>query len=323
MEFVELYKKSETHKILSLDLQGKTISHAYLIISKDEMLLDEFCMLAIKEMFCVDGSAPCGKCVNCLKIEHSNMVDFEIYPKDEKSLVVEDIEKIVESAYIRPIESEYKVFWLKNFDDCTPQGQNKILKTIEEPPHNVVFFLTAKNIGGVLSTILSRTKKIFEKSLQTKDVCQFLLDKKIGDAELISNMCDGNLSTAIKIAENKDAKDIINLAIDTITNLKSSKDVIVFSSRILQLKKDIPFFLDTMLAMFRDIAVYENSDSVYFKNLSKQYENLKKVYNSQMIEKISKLINEVYQKFEFNCNITGVIDQLLLNILEVKFLCQK
>ena len=51
--------------------------------------------------------------------------------------------------------------------------------------------------------------------------------------------------------------------------------------------------------------------------------SLSKIYNSRMIEKITKEISKVYEKIEANCNMTAVIDQLLLNILEVKFLWQK
>lgn len=323
MEFLELYANSELHKVLSIDLKENMLSHAYLVVSKDNLLLDNFCMLGIKEIFCRESNAPCNKCVNCTKIEHGNMVDLEIYPKGDKNLIVDDIEEIVENSLVRPMESKYKVFWLKNFDECTTQGQNKILKTIEEPPQNVIFILTASNIGGVLPTILSRTKKVYEKELPFDTLNKFLLDKKINNSDIISHMSDGNLTRALKIAENKDALSIINLAINTLLNLKSSKDVLYFSSQILALKKDIPFFLDTLTSILRDIIVYGKSDNIYFKNFAKQYEILSKMYTAKMIEIIVLKINEINVKMEFNCNMTAIVDKLLLDILEVRFLWQK
>ncbi len=323
MEFLELYLNSELHKVLTADLKCKMLNHAYLVVSKDNMLLENFCMLGVKEIYCLQENAPCNSCVNCGKIEHGNMVDFETFPKDEKNLVVEDIEKIVEQSYIRPMESAYKIFWLKNFDECTVQGQNKILKTIEEPPSNVIFILSVTNIGGVLPTILSRTKKVFEKELSFDTLNKFLLAKKVNNSDIISHMADGNLTTALKIAENKDALNIINLAINTLLNLKSSRDVLYFSSQILALKKDIPFFLDTLMAILRDVAIYGKADGIYFKNFEKQYSVLSKMYSTQMIEKIVLKINEINLKLEFNCNMTAVIDKLLLDILEVRFLWQK
>lgn len=323
MELIELYLKSQMHKVLTLDIKEKMLSHAYLVVSKDDLLLNEFCMLGIKEIYCLGDNPPCNNCVNCNKVEHGNMVDLEVYPKDDKNLVVEDIEKIVESAYIRPMESAYKIFYLKNFDKCTTQGQNKILKTIEEPPQNVIFILSSSSLGGVLPTILSRSKKIEERVLASEDIAKYLVDKKIDNAQLISCMADGNLTTALKIAENKDAINIINLCADMLINLKTSKDILVYSSRILALKKDIPFFLDTLISMLRDVVVSVSSENIYFKNLKSKYDMLSKIYSPLMVEKITKKINEIYLKMEFNCNMTGVVDQLLLDILEVKFLCQK
>lgn len=323
MEFIELYLKSQLHKVLTLDIREKMLSHLYLVVSKDDLLLNEFCMLGIKEIYCMGDNPPCNNCVNCNKIEHGNMVDLEIYPKDDKNLVVEDIEKIVESAYIRPMESVYKVFYLRNFDKCTTQGQNKILKTIEEPPQNVIFILSSSSLGGVLPTILSRAKKIEERALASEDIAKYLIDKKVDNAELLSCMADSNLTTALKIAENRDAINIINLCADMLLNLKTSKDILIYSSKILALKKDIPFFLDTLISILRDIVVSVSSNNIYFKNLKGKYEVLSQIYSSVMVEKITKKINEIYLKMEFNCNMTGVIDQLLLDILEVKFLCQK
>ena len=322
MEFLDLYLNSETHKVLSLDLKEKMLNHAYLINSKDDVLLQALGFFAVKEIFCQSLDKPCNQCTNCQKIEHSNMVDLEIYPKDNASLVVEDILNIVQSAYIKPMESAYKVFLLNNFDECTVQGQNKILKTIEEPPQNVIFILTAKNMGLVLPTILSRSKKIIEKNLSNEIVEKFLIDRKVDNSKLISSMSNGNLGTAIKIAENKDAISIINLSLSLLQNLNSSKDILLYSSKILQLKKDIPFFLDTLITMLRDISVF-GKGGIYFQNFQNEYDSLSKIYNSKMIEKIMKEINRVYQKIEANCNMTAVIDQLLLNILEVKFLWQK
>lgn len=323
MEFLELYKNSELHKVLNSDLKNNMLNHAYLVSSKDNILLDEFCMLGIKEIFCTAENSPCNNCVNCSKITHGNMVDVEIFPRDEKSLMVDDIEEIVEASLVRPMESEYKIFWLKNFDECTTQGQNKILKTIEEPPLNVIFILSVTNIGGVLPTILSRSKKIFEKELSFENLNKFLVDKRIANAEIIAHMADGNLSTALKIAENKDALNIINLCMDVLCNLKSSKDILYFSSKILALKKDIPFFLDSMISILRDVAIFGRGGNIYFQNFAKNYEMISRVYTLEMIEKISLKINEINVKMEFNCNMTAVVDKLLLDILEVKFLCQK
>ena len=322
MDFFDLYKLSQTHKVLSQDLNTNMLNHCYLINSKDREYLSMLCLFAVKALYCLADDKPCNSCINCQKIEHGNMVDFEIYPKD-KSLVVEDILNVVSSAQVRAMESDFKVFLLNNFDECTIQGQNKILKTLEEPPSNVIFILSCENLGLVLPTILSRAKKIVEPPLSVDTIDKFLTGKKIENSQVVASMSDGLITNALNIAQNKDASKILNLSLATLTNLKSTKELLDYSSQILALKKDIPFFLDTMLAMLRDIAVVNYGGKLLFENLSSEYKKLACVYSSQMIQKITQKINEIAQKQEFNCNMTSVIDTLLLDILEVKFLCQK
>ena len=322
MDFIDLYKLSQTHKVLSQDIRSNMLSHCYLINSKDRVFLSKLCLFAVKELYCMSDSKPCDICVNCQKIEHSNMVDFEIYPKD-KSLVVEDILNVVSSAQIRAMESDFKVFLLNNFDECTIQGQNKILKTLEEPPANVIFILSCENMGLVLPTILSRAKKIIESPLSIEIIDKFLSDKKISNSRVIASMSDGLITNALNIAENKEANKIMDLSLSTLTNLKSTKELLDYSSQILALKKDIPFFLDTMIAMLRDISVVNYGGKLLFENLNSEYKKLASIYSSEMIQKITQKINEIAQKQEVNCNMTSVIDTLLLDILEVKFLCQK
>ena len=69
MELLELYLNSETHKVLSLDLKEKMLNHAYLINSKDDVLLQALGFFAVKEIFCESDDKPCDKCTNCQKIE--------------------------------------------------------------------------------------------------------------------------------------------------------------------------------------------------------------------------------------------------------------
>ena len=60
---------------------------------------------------------------------------------------------------------KFKVFVCKNFEKTNTQAQNKFLKTLEEPPKNVVFLLLTTDIKSVLKTIVSRCKLVNVRSL--------------------------------------------------------------------------------------------------------------------------------------------------------------
>lgn len=322
MELLEIYLQSMSHKVISQDIKSNMLNHCYMISSKDEFYLHALTRFIAKEIYCLDDNSPCEKCVNCDKVNHYNMVDLVTYPKGDKSLVVDDINEIVTDCYIRPMDSKYKIYILENFDLCTVQAQNKILKTLEDPPVNVVFILTCTNDANVLPTIASRSKKISEMDLSFEVINKYLIDKGVKNSNIISSMSDGSLSLANTLAENPSAVEIVNLTFDLLKNLRSSMDILKFSSRILSLKKDFPFFLDTVISVLRDISVFGVSDNIIFKDNRSDYESLVKVYNKNMILKIIEKINLIPCKLDFNCNMTGVVDQMLLDILEVKYLWQ-
>jgi len=324
MEIRDIFLNSNVYKLINSDLNAGMLNHCYLLSTNDDVLREAYPFYIAKLLFCLDKSKPCDKCINCEKINHSNMVDIKVFPEDkDKSLVVEDIAKIVSDCYIRPIDSIYKIYILNNFDDCTIQGQNKILKTLEEPPQNVVFILTCSNINNVLPTILSRSKKIETVPLEKLVVEEYLLDMKVNNSDIISGIAQGNLSHALKLIKNNNIVEIIKLVYDILLNLRSSADILKFSSRVIALKKDIEFFVETFMTIIRDILVYRNKGEVVFKSYKEYYETLSKIYSGKMIDIISEKLCEIKGKLEFNCNIVGVIDKFLLDLLEVKYLWQK
>ena len=323
MEILEVYLKSQTHKVISQDKKSGMLNHCYMITSKDTNYLKELARYLAKEIFCENENSPCDNCVSCNKINHSNMVDLIFYPKGEKSLVVDDINEIVTDCYIRPMSSKYKIYVLENFDECTVQAHNKILKTLEEPPANVMFILTCINEFQVLPTIASRSKKIHECPIDTSMLTQYLIDKDVKDYDLIANISQGNLTVACNLAENTSAKIVVELIFDILKNLNSSVDILKYSSKILGIKKELPFFLETFIAILRDVAVYDVSKNIIFKDKKIEYEILNKLYSKEMIARIVGKLSIINNKLDFNCNITGIIDQMLLDVLEVKFLCQK
>ena len=171
-----------------------------------------------------------------------------------------------------------------------------------------------------MPTIASRSKKINEPELPYEIVEKFLEQKNVSNYKLIASMSDGCLSIANRLADNPMSVEIVKLAFDVLKNLNSSQDVLKFSSKIIALKKDFIFFLDTIVTILRDICVFSSNGEVVFKENKSDYEVLSKVYNNKMIVKIVDELSNIPNKLNFNCNMTAIVDQMLLDILEVKFL---
>jgi len=322
MEIKDLYLQSQTHKIINQDKKRDLLSHAYMIECSDRFLLDNYAKLMAQEIFCLGDNCPCFECLSCQKVMHDNMVDLKKYPQ-EKKIVVEDINAIIDDAYKMPMDVDKKVYILNNFDEATVQSQNKILKTLEEPPHNVIFILTCSNSNVVLQTVLSRVKSIEESLLSFPMASQYLASLNVKNYESIAKVSGGNIFTALKLANSTDTAQIVDLVFSTLKGLKTSSDIIKYSCSIIALKNDFRYFLDTLNMVLRDVVVCREDGLINFENNKQDLVQLSEMYSILAIEKIIHKLNEIYLKLEFNCNLNSIVDKMLLDILEVRFLCQK
>ena len=96
------------------------------------------------------------------KIEKSICSDIIfIDSKLKKSIGIDDIRKIQKDILLSPIECDSKIYIFKNSQNITEQGQNALLKVLEDPPKNVNFIFLCTNHRKLIQTIISRSSIIF------------------------------------------------------------------------------------------------------------------------------------------------------------------
>ncbi len=144
---------SRAAKRLNSAISNGNISHAYIFEGDYTVDKTGFAMSFVKAVLCKNGG--CGHCAVCRKIENGNYEDlFVISP--ENSVKDEDIEKLQEKLKNRPFAGSRNIAVIENADTMTRWAQNRLLKTLEEPPSGTVIVLLADNIENFLPTILSR-----------------------------------------------------------------------------------------------------------------------------------------------------------------------
>ena len=156
------------------------------------------------------ANAPCGICSHCKKAAADSHADIPFYTAEDKprAFKVDAVRDIRNNAYIIPNEADKKVFILENAHTMGNEGQNAILKILEEPPSYVNFIMLCSTKSGFLPTVLSRATvfTIGEARNDADDeIRAAAVEAASAVAEAVTSIDDFELVKAAAVFE-KDAK---------------------------------------------------------------------------------------------------------------------
>ena len=147
------------------------------------------------------GTEPCQKCDSCKKAMGKNHPDIIMVTHEKPgTITIDEIrDQVIHDVDIRPYYSPYKIYIIADADLMTPQAQNALLKTIEEPPEYAVIMLLTNNIGGLLPTIQSRCVRLDLKVVDDGLVKKYLMEHlHVPDyqAEIDASFAQGSIGRA-------------------------------------------------------------------------------------------------------------------------------
>lgn len=210
-------------KTLTSAIELGKISHAYLFTGPRGTGKTSTARILAKSLNCKNGPTvhPCGECESCKDITNSIPIDvIEIDAASNRK--VEDAQNILEKVQYVPVNGKYKIYIIDEVHMLTNHAFNALLKTLEEPPENVIFILATTEVHKVLDTIKSRCQRFDFRRITTDDIVKHL--RYISDEEKI-NITDDAL---FAIAKNSAGgmRDSISL-LDQLSILGISKEITV------------------------------------------------------------------------------------------------
>ena len=192
----EVVGQEHIKKALKNAIELNNISHAYLFTGPRGTGKTSTARIFAKSLNCKEGPTinPCGVCENCIDITNSTPMDvIEIDAASNRK--VEDAQNILEKVMYAPVNSRYKIYIIDEVHMLSTTAFNALLKTLEEPPENVIFILATTEVHKVLDTIKSRCQRFDFKRITTDDIVKHL--RYIADNEKI-NITDDALFTIAK-----------------------------------------------------------------------------------------------------------------------------
>lgn len=159
MIFEEFANNEQLSQRLTQSILGKGITHAYIFEGDYRTDKIAFAMAFVQAILCEQRKGyGCHQCLSCQKIEHGNHEDiFVTQTTDKGNTKDEEIYKLQEHLSRKPYSGERNIAIIRDGDSMTKKAQNRLLKTLEEPPGGAVILLLSNNIENLETTILSRS----------------------------------------------------------------------------------------------------------------------------------------------------------------------
>jgi DNA polymerase-3 subunit delta' len=131
------------------------VSHAYLFVGPPGAGKKTAARAFACALFCDDGG--CGACPACTRVKRGVHPDVRILtPEGSAGYLSEQVHHLIRDVSLSPIEGPRKVYIIEDADRFNESSANALLKTLEEPPDDVVLILLCHTLEAVLPTIKSR-----------------------------------------------------------------------------------------------------------------------------------------------------------------------
>lgn len=227
---------------------GNTV-HAYLLTGARGLGKRTFAMTLTSALFCTSEQKPCGHCVGCRRVLDGNEPDvITLFADDGKPIGVDRVRDTIRAVSQHAFGTGYRVVLIEPVERMTPQAQNCLLKSLEEPLSNVVFLLMTHELTATLGTIASRCARV-KMTPWPDDVLYQTLTKRGYDPARIDEvlgMCGGNIGMAIDRLDDTQADADAAAFVHEALNLQNDASVLNVSTKLKDKREDSDRFLGAL-----------------------------------------------------------------------------
>lgn len=210
--FDNILGQPQVRDYLRSSLVADRITHAYLFTGPAGSNKVQAAYALAQALVCPKGpkgprGSVCGECDGCRRVTKRTHPDVHYYsPEGASTYLIEQIREIVSDVFLAPIQSTRKIYILDRADLMSVGAANAFLKTLEEPPDNVVFILLGRTRESVLPTISSRCQIVPFRHIPPTEAAAIIAQNTGASAELarqVMEACSGSITRAIGFIREK------------------------------------------------------------------------------------------------------------------------
>lgn len=324
------------------------ISHAYLFAGPRGTGKTSAAKIFAKAVNChhqKDGE-PCNQCEICQAITDGTLNDvIEIDAASNNG--VEEIRDIRDKAKYAPTQADYKVYIIDEVHMLSTGAFNALLKTLEEPPANVIFILATTEPHKIPLTILSRVQRFDFHRISPQDIfdrMKYILDEKQFKYEdkalwVIANAAEGGMRDALSIldqvlsfSDDHVKLDDALLVTGSVTKKlmqsyfmqvvqHQSPEALKTMDQILEQGKDGQRFIEDLISFIRDILLYQESPDliqVVSTGLKDEdFQTLSQAASAQLMYQMIDILNQVQDEMRFTTHPDVYLEVLTIRLSQI------
>lgn len=205
--FENIFGQPRVRDFLRTSVKGGRVTHAYLFVGPSGSNKTMAAYALAQALMCPKGpdgprGGQCGACDACGRIMRKKHPDVHYYaPAGVNGYLVEQVREIVADTALAPIMANKKVYILDRVDLLGTSAANAFLKTLEEPPSDVVLILLGRTRESVLPTILSRCQVVPFRHIPASEAAGIIRQNTgapIEQARMAIEACGGSITRAIE-----------------------------------------------------------------------------------------------------------------------------
>ena len=342
--FTRLYGNEKTKSRIGNAILSAKENHALLICGPDgsgkSTLALEICAaLNCERKNDSTAALPCGVCNTCRRIYDGNYTDVKRLLRDSSkaTIGVEELRLFREDMFLSATESDYKIYIIEEADIMTPQAQNALLLTLEEPPSYAVILLICENSDLLLETVRSRSPVLRMESvpfeIMSEYICNDAPEKYSSEARRLKSASNvefdeiiacsnGSIGKALELLDAEKRGPVIELRkqvrelVQSVISFVSKTDVYDTISALSQKREDLCFQLELVTLAIRDLIVLKKSESapLCFYTDRESALDLSAQRSASFLLKFKNSCEKAIDAIEKNANVKLTISSLAANI---------
>ncbi len=333
MAYIALYRKwrptvfedvvGQEHitKTLKNQIKNNNIAHAYLFCGTRGTGKTSTAKIFARAVNCVQpiDYNPCNQCEICTSIQHENTIDvIEIDAASNNG--VDDVRELRENVKYPPTKARYKVYIIDEVHMLSTGAFNALLKTLEEPPHYVIFILATTEPHKIPATILSRCQRFDFKRVSEVDIVKrldYICKQSTIEAEekalqLIARNSEGAMRDALSLLDQcisfsegridyNHVMDILGVVrddvlfdlVDAIIE-KDSLKAIEWIEELVRSGKDIHQFIKDMIGHYRNLMITKVSEKGIEEIIQLSTENIERLKRQSQKMTMNAIIRAIH-----------------------------